>query len=46
MTVNEALNEITTKSRYYDGIMKQPNASNAVRDIRNGSVGIKHIKTL
>lgn len=45
MTINEALNEITAKPRYYDGIMNQSNASKAVKDIRNGSAGIKRIIT-
>lgn len=43
MTLNEALNEITAKPRYYDGVMNQSNASKAVRDIRNGSAGTKKI---
>lgn len=44
MTLNEAINEITKEPRWYDGYMKQAQASVYLRDIRNGSAGHKKIK--
>ena len=45
MTLNEALNDITKQPRWYDGVMKQQQASLYLRKIRNGSASHKRTKT-
>lgn len=45
MTINEAINEITKHPRWYDGVMKQQQASLYLRKIRNGTASHRRINT-
>lgn len=44
MTVQQAVTEITSKPRWYDGVMSQSHGSQTLKAINNGSAGIKKIK--